>query len=85
MNNQFINQNFIYFYLQKGHIGRQMSNSSHRFSFSNILFYILCASSAGLIAAATGLPTFGDSSSFCTVVILGISKKSSKLRFNWYS
>lgn len=62
---------FIFEKSGSGHVGRQMTHSSHRFSFSNILFYFLCFSATSLIAAATGLPTFGDSSSFCTVVILG--------------
>ena len=55
-----------------GHIGRQMAASSSRFSASNLIFYFLCLSSTGLIAAATGLPSFGDSSIFCTVTTLGL-------------
>jgi len=55
-----------------GHVGRQMAASSSRFSPSNLLFYFLCVSSTGLTAAATGLPSFGDSSIFCTITQLGL-------------
>ena len=55
-----------------GHIGRQMANSSWRFSISNLLFYFLCLSSTGLTAASTGLSTFGDSSIYCTITTLGL-------------
>ena len=48
-----------------------MEKSSYRFSVSNIIFYILSIASAGLLAACTGMETFGDSSKYCTIFQLG--------------
>lgn len=55
-----------------GHLGRQMEKSSYRFSVSNIIFYILSIGSAALLAACTGMETFGDSSQYCTIFQLGL-------------
>ena len=54
-------------------LGRQMEKSSYRFSVSNIIFYILSLGSAALLAACTGMETFGDSSQYCTIFQLGKS------------
>lgn len=62
-----------------GHVGRQMSNSSSKFSISNLIFYGLCLGSAGLFAAASGLSTFGDSSQFCTITLLGLCEPFSPM------
>ena len=48
-----------------------MEKSSYRFSVSNIIFYILAIGSAALLAACTGMETFGDSSKYCTIFQLG--------------